>query len=503
MSAGAPAAGDRPVAIVDLGSNSIRLVVYERLARAPLSRFNERRFCGLGRELARTGRLAPEAIGPALACLRRYALLARAMGCGVVEIVATAAVRTALDGAAFTAAVEAATGERVAVLSGEEEARTSALGVEAGFFAPRGIVGDLGGGSIELAFLGRGAEEPAGVSLPLGALAALDGFKRDRARLEEEIDARLAAAPETARAARGSTFWVVGGSWRAIGRAHMALADTPLKVVHGLELATDAAIALARTVAGLDERARAKLVGVSRRRLDMLPAAAVLLERVIRRLEPERVVFSATGLREGRLFAMLDSASRTLDPLLAGAADLGARDGRIAGIGPALARWTAPLFPAESAEEQRLREAACLVSDSGWREHPESRARDAFFTLAHYPFLGIDHPGRAFLAYAVFCRYEGRREDPAVSRIVGLLDKAARRRAEALGAVLELGYRLSGGVPEVLEACPVARDGGTLQLVLGHPAVDPADEAVRGRLEAAVAALGLDRAEFRVESGRG
>lgn len=492
---------DRPVAVIDLGSNSIRLVVFERLARAPLSRFNERRFCGLGRALAETGRLAPEAIGPALSTLRRYVLLARAMGCSVIDIVATAAVREARDGPAFAAAVEAATGESVTVLSGEEEARTSALGVLAGFGEAEGVVGDLGGASVEFAYLPVVREGPAGVSLPIGALAAAELFRRDRARLAAELDARLKAAESVRAAARGRSFYVVGGSWRALARAHMALADTPLRVVHGLALTPDQAIALARTIVELDERGRARLSGVAKRRLEALPAAAFVFERVIRWLEPARIVFSATGLREGRLFARLDPAEQAVDPLLAQAADLEQRDGRLLGLGAALARWTAPLFLAETAEQTRLRTATCLVADTGWREHPESRARDAFFAIAHYPFLAIDHPGRAFLAYAVFRRYEGRKDDSAVARIVGLLEKPMRKRAEALGAALDLAIRLSGGVPEILDACPIARVGDRLELALGHPAVDPSDEAIRGRLQALAEALDLSAVGFTAARG--
>lgn len=494
-------ADDRPVAVIDLGSNSIRLVVYERLARAPLPRFNERRFCGLGRDLETTGRLAPSAVGPALRTLRRYAWLARAAGCARVDIVATAAVRRAADGADFVRAVEAETGEPVSVLTGGEEARLSALGVRAGFFEPRGLVGDLGGGSIELARLEGGEEPVGGSSLPVGALAVAEAMRDDRGRAEALVDGVLADFPALRGAGRGRLLYIVGGSWRSLGRAYMALADTPLKVVHGLALSTGELIRLCRDLAALDERGRARLPGVSRRRLDLVPAGALLLERVVRLLEPAGAVFSATGLREGRVFEWLPPAVRAQDPLLAGCADLGARDGRTATIGPALAEWTAPLFAGEDPAAARLRTAVCLVSDTAWREHPETRARDAFFTLAHYPLLGVDHAERAFLAYALFCRYEGRREDPAVARIVSLLDKPQRRRAEALGAALDLGFRLSGGVAEVLAACRLVRQGGVLRLIVDHPAVDPGDEAVRGRLETLVASLGLDRAEIRGEAG--
>ena len=490
--------GGPPVAVIDLGSNSIRLVVYERLARAPLPRFNERRFCGLGRVLEATGRLAVEAIGPALRTLRRYTWLARASGCERVEILATAAVRRAEDGAAFVRAVEATTGECVRLVSGEEEARLSALGVRFGFHEPAGFVGDLGGGSVELAQLAPGEGPVSGTSLPIGALAVGELLRDDRSRAQARIQAVLEGFPELRGAARGQDLYLVGGSWRSIGRAHMALADTPLKVVHGLVLSPGEVIRLCRELAALDPRGHARVPGVSRRRLDLLPAGALLLERVVRLLEPERVVFSATGLREGRLFEWLEPEVRAQDPLLAGCADLGARDGRTPTIGPALAEWTAPLFEGEDAVAARLRTAVCLVADTAWREHPESRARDAFFTLAHYPLLGVDHVERAFLAYALFCRYEGRRDDPAIARILGLLDKPQRRRGEALGAALDLGFRLSGGLAQVLPACRIRREGGALVLEVEHPAVDPEDDAIKGRLETLVTALGLDRGEIRV-----
>jgi exopolyphosphatase/guanosine-5'-triphosphate,3'-diphosphate pyrophosphatase len=214
---------------------------------------------------------------------------------------------------------------------------------------------------------------------------------------------------------------------------------------------------------------------------------------VVRRIEPARVVFSATGLREGRLFALLPEAERRRDPLLAGAEELGALASRELGIGRAMTAWTAGLVPGETPARARLREAACHVADSGWREHPETRAREAFLRLVQYPFLGITHAERAMLGLAALVRYEGTRDDAAARRIVQGLREPEIAWAETLGEILELGFRVSAGIPAILAACPLRLVEGTLCLEAGHAAVPPEDESIRTRLKVVAARLGAAR----------
>jgi exopolyphosphatase / guanosine-5'-triphosphate,3'-diphosphate pyrophosphatase len=225
---------------------------------------------------------------------------------------------------------------------------------------------------------------------------------------------------------------------------------------------------------------------------------------VVRRLEPERVVFSAFGLREGRVFVRLSPSELAQDPLLAGAREFGRGRSRLPGIGAAMGEWTAAVAAAgETPEQRRLRLAACEVSDSAWREHPAFRAREAFYRLAQYPFVGLGHAERAFLAHAVFIRYEGSPDDLFIRPILSLLPEAELRRAELLGAALQLGYRISAAVPELLATSRLSIAGDELRLDLPAPDAAPDPEILRPRLRAVAKALGLGRTRVVAAGGGG
>lgn len=488
----------RPFAVVDIGSNSIRLVVYERLCRAPIALFNEKSLCALGRSLAATGRLGREEIDCALHALRRFAFIARAMRAEEVEYVATEAVRRAANGAEFLAEAERAIGRPVTVLSGHDEAHTAATGVAYSFLDPDGIVGDLGGGSVDLSVVTPdGPQAPYG-SLPLGTLPVSRLLAEGRAAAAAAIDERLATLPWLPGIARGRRFYVVGGGWRALARIRLTITDTPLKVTHNYSLAAEEAIKLGRSIAALDPEELKTVPGVPRRRLGTVAAAALLFERIVRLIEPEAVVFSAFGLREGRVFLRLPPEMLAEDPLLAGARDFGLTRSRVPSIGAAMGDWTATAFPDETPSQRRLRLAVCEVSDSAWREHPAFRAREAFYRLAQYPFIGLDHVDRAFIAYAVFMRYEGSPDDLFVRPIVSLLSEAERRRAELLGALLQLAYRISAAVPDLLATSRLELAPDELRLHLPAPDAAPDEDILKPRLRAVARMLG--RARFSVSA---
>jgi exopolyphosphatase/guanosine-5'-triphosphate,3'-diphosphate pyrophosphatase len=490
-----PSAGERaaPFGVVDIGSNSIRLVVYERLCRAPIALFNEKSVCALGRGLATTGRLGRAEMDSALHALRRFAHIAAALRAQDVEYVATEAVRSAENGAEFLAEAELAVGRPVLILSGHDEAHTAAAGVTYSFYRPHGVVGDLGGGSVDLSTVTpEGPTGPYG-SLPIGTLPVTRMLLDRDVPAAAVIDQRLDSVPWLAGAAAGRSFYVVGGGWRALARVRLAMTDTPLKVVHDYRLSADEAITLGRSIAGLEEAELETVPGMPGRRVETVRAAALLLERVVRRLEPERVVFSAFGLREGRAFARLTREQLAEDPLLAGAADFGRSRSRVPEIGAGMGRWTASVVRDETHEQQRLRLAACEVSDSAWREHPAFRAREAFYRLAQYPFIGIDHGERAFIAYAVFIRYEGQPDDLFIRQILTLLPEPERRRAELLGATLQLGYRISAAVPDLLATSRLRIVGDELRLDLPAPDAAPDPEILKPRLRAVAKALGIGR----------
>lgn len=485
-------------AIIDIGSNSVRLVVYDQLGRAPLPRFNEKSLCRLGEGLAQTGAIATENFGRTVEALRRFRAIADAMGVGRIDVTATEAIRRATNGPELVALIAAETGLVIRVLSGAEEARFAAVGVISGFFRPVGLVGDMGGGSLEVA---EALDDKVGerwVSLPLGALPVEALMAEGVADAKTRIDAMLKAnlPPALTR----PVFYPVGGGWRALAKLHMTAKNAPIHVVHGYTLDADEVRDFAQKLWRMPMDRLVALPGMPARRARTIPAAALLLDRVLKRLGPERVVFSALGLREGWLYSQLEEHERYLDPLIEGAQLIGLPLARVPGFAPELVRWTADLFPGETAADVRLRVAICALSDHAWRDHPDVRAEESFRRLLHFPFIGIEHAERVFLASAIHARYGGKLEDAYLSPANAMLSKAARRRAQVLGRAITLAYRVSAGMPKVLAGSRLRIDSDCIHLEVGDAARVPDSDAVNDRLKLLASAVGITR--FRIETLR-
>jgi exopolyphosphatase/guanosine-5'-triphosphate,3'-diphosphate pyrophosphatase len=483
-------AGTGRVAVIDIGSNSIRLEIFDGLTRAFCPLFNEKVICGLGRGLKASGRLSEEGVEMALVNLPRFTRMARGMGASKVDMLATAAVREAENGAEFIAEVEQRCGHPVRILSGEEEARISALGVLAGMPNADGVMGDLGGGSLELVEIGEGSLGNS-ATLSLGTLRLLDLAREGRGPVRNEIDRSLARIGWLERL-RGRSFYAVGGAWRNLARIHMGQVGYPLPVIQGYTLSRRDTEEFARVLAKLGKRSLAGISGAARRRQEILPYAALLLRRILQYCQPAQVVLSAYGLREGFMFEQLPAEEQARDPLLAAAADLGIREGRFGDLGALLAAWTAPLFPEQDPESRRLHQAVCHLSDLAWREHSDYRGAQALYRVLHYPFSGLDHRGRAFLGYAVFNRY-GRADGATTATARALLTSEEAERACVLGRALRLAYRLSGGSRTVLESTKLVLVDGELQLLLPSDGSTPLGEAVDRRFDALVQASSAER----------
>ena len=495
---GADPAHAGPVAVIDVGSNSIRLVIFSGLERGASTLFNEKVLCGLGRGLAGSGRLHPKGVEMARQNLVRFARLAKAMGARRIDLLATAAVREATDGSAFVAEIEDLCGQPVRVLDGVEEARLSALGVLSGFPAAHGVMGDLGGGSLELVELADG-DAGRSTTLRLGPFALMERFAGDLSAMRAEIDAQLAASGwggEGAPTANADTFYPVGGAWRSLARIHMQQSRYPLHVVHGYPMRRGQVNDLSHVISRLGRRSLSKIEGITRPRLETLPVAALVLSRVLRALRCRKVVFSAHGLREGHLFDLLGPVERAQDPLLAVAADIAGRAARFDMIGDDLLAWTDCLFIGESTAERRLRLAACLLSDVAWREHPDYRAEQALMRILHYPLSGVGHDERVFLAVTVHARYGGGAVGREIAPYLSLLEPDLARRARILGLALRLAYRVSGATGTVLKRSALEYDGdaSTLRLILPSDGSAPGGEAVQRRFNALAEALDVRQA---------
>jgi exopolyphosphatase/guanosine-5'-triphosphate,3'-diphosphate pyrophosphatase len=488
-----PRAGLPRCAVVDLGSNSVRLVVYEGAGRNPMSIFNEKAVLRLGRGLQATGLLDSDGMTQAMTILHRYRAVAHAMGASPVEILATAAVRDAQNGADFVRRVQSRMPDiPIRILSGVEEAEYSADGLLCGIPEADGLLADIGGGSLELVRLDLGSRGTA-LTLPLGVIRLSEragGVPSDARLVVEGAFRSIGWLNEIS----GRDLYLVGGAWRALARIDMARTDYSLRMVHHYMIGADEARELCTRILGASNRELAQMAGVSRRRVEDLPFAAVVLRRLVRMSGARRVVFSASGLREGWLMRQLPWEVSTQDSLLAAGRDLASLYGRDPTLPPALLVWTAPLFPFETAEAARLREAACWMSDVGSHDHPEFRPEQAFLRVLRQPGIGLDHPSRAFLGLTIALRYEADSAAPFLAPVRRLLDPMTAKRAEILGMALRLAYTLSAGTTDLLAGTRLRVEGRRLILSLDEDSGVFAGEAVVRRLTRLAQSLDLEAA---------
>lgn len=445
-------------AVIDIGSNSVRLVVYQGPPRLPAVLFNEKVMAGLGRSLARTGAIDGEAMRQGTEALGRFAAVARAMKVGSLRTVATAAVRDASNGKTLLDAA-AALDLDVELLSGEDEAVAAGYGVISGIPQADGIVGDLGGGSLELVRVTNG-EVRERASFPLGVLRIADWRKNGKA-FDRQVARLLEQAGWTGRG-RGLPLYLVGGSWRALARLDMALSGYPLPIIHQYGMTPDTIGRLVRTVPHLSKPRLKSIPGLSSGRAATLADAAALLGILLRRLGSSTTIVSTFGLRDGLLYQKLPAGMRSLDPLIVAAREEGRVLGRFPEHGDLLNRWIAPLFSAEDATVSRIRHAACLLADTGWRANPEFRAERGLEVALHGQWVAIEPQERAQLAQTLFTALCGATSSP--DPLPRLAQPAALKQAMAWGLAIRLGQRLSAGLPEPLDRSVVSMTGGDLTL---------------------------------------
>ncbi len=456
-----------PVAVIDIGSNSIRLVVYEDEIRSPTTLLNEKLLCGLGRKRTPDGRLNRHAVERAFATLCRFRKLCEQTRVKRAYAFATEAVRSAADGEAFIIEAQKCCGIPIRVLDGAEEARLAAAGIASSFLDPDGFAGDLGGGSLELINL-KGWSIIQETSLPLGSLNLMDVAGSDYIKASAHIEAHLKRL-DWLDQGRGRPFYAIGGTWRSVARLHMIETRYPLSIMHHYTMSLKQLDNLYASVIGGASKA-SSLARIARDRREMLPYGLLLLKRLTERIKPSEVIFSAFGVREGMLFINLPARKQALDPLLSACEDMAARRARSFDYCDEFYNWTHPLFQEpgleETAEERRLRHAACLLVDVGWRGHPDYRGEKALGLIAQSAFVGVDHPGRAYLALSVYYGHERALNgdfSPALRKLSG---RVLNRRAQILGLAARTAIKLSINMPGIINQTAIGYDKGRLVLQL-------------------------------------
>jgi exopolyphosphatase/guanosine-5'-triphosphate,3'-diphosphate pyrophosphatase len=493
--------GARPVGVLDIGSNSVRLVVYERHARALTPLYNEKSACALGRGIAQTGRLAEANMEKAIEAMKRFALVAKMMRVGKVYILATSAVRDATNRDEFVAAVEAVMEAPVRVLSGEEEAHYAAMGVVAGIPGFAGVVGDLGGGSLELSDIANGLDTN-GESFELGVIRLQDDAEGSPKKAATIVRGRLAKSI-IANDDQGAQFAAIGGTWRSLAKLHQAVTDYPLHMVQDYVVPAKDMIAFCEEIVAADSvKVYPGSAGVSSSRRELVPFGAAVLAEILTVGRFGSVVFSALGVREGYLFGMLDERERSIDPLIQGAEELSVLRSRSPAHANDLIEFTSQYFSisglSETAADTRLRTVACLLADIGWRSHPDYRGPQSVDSVAYGSLTGVDHPGRSFLAQTMAIRYDGLKSK-AAQVLLALGSPEMTARARLIGSLMRVAYPMTAAMPGILPRTHFSLDGEVLVLHLPTDFAFLNGDHLRNRLRQF--AEGAGHADSRVEVG--
>jgi exopolyphosphatase/guanosine-5'-triphosphate,3'-diphosphate pyrophosphatase len=474
------------VGVVDVGSNSVRMVVFDGAARSPAYFYNEKVMAGLGKGLAETGRLNPEGRVRALAALRRFALLAEGWGVAPLTVVATAAVREAIDGPEFRDLVLRETGLKMWVIDGAEEARLSAQGVLLGWPGAEGIVCDIGGSSMELARIGGGRVGQR-VSTPLGPFRQMQVPGGPEAR-RAHAAAILKPLRDRFRS-KGARIYLVGGSWRVIARMDMERRAYPLTVLHEYRMTPDQVLETIDWIARNDAAALRARTGTSGERMELVPYAGEVLAEVVRVLKPGEIDVSSYGIREGLLYEQMSEELRARDPLIEAARAAEAAQARMPGFGLKLYRFLLPLFPSAPESRLRLIKAACLLHDTTWRAHPDYRAEVCFDNATRANLGGLDHPGRVFLGLALMHRYKNSRSGTRFEPLLRLLREDQLRDAEVLGKAMRFGAMFFVGEPSEAGTLRWHPKKGILDLALTAKGRALFGEVARARFQALAVAM--------------
>ncbi|MFZ5751905.1 MAG: Ppx/GppA family phosphatase [Pseudomonadota bacterium] len=475
------------VGVVDVGSNSVRMVVFDGAARSPAYFYNEKIMAGLGNGLAETGRLNPQGRVRALSALRRFAALAEGMDIGPLTCVATAAVREAEDGPEFQAEVERETGLKLWVIDGAEEARLSAQGVLLGWPGARGLVCDIGGNSMELAEIG-GGEIGRRATSPLGPfrLQRVPGGKAGLTAHVRKVMQQLAETVGTGH----DRIYLVGGSWRAIARLDMERRNYPMTVLHEYRMTPQGVLQTVKWIEESDIATLRARTGTSEARLELLPMAGLVLRQLVQTFRPKEIDVSSYGIREGLLYEQMPEKLRLRDPLIEACRHAEKTSARMPGFGKKLYAFLLPLFEKAPPERLRLVRAACMLHDTTWRTHPDYRAEACFDNVTRANLGGLSHPERVFLGLALLHRYKNSRSGSRLEPMFALLSPRQIQEAEILGKAMRFGAMFALQAPEEAGELEWLRKKNVLRLKLTRKGRALFGEVALARFASLAAAMG-------------
>ncbi len=467
----------KPVAVIDIGSNTVRLVIYDGLRRTPTTVFNEKAQCELGRGLAQEGAMMKETMARAHKTLRRFRLICDRYEIDDLIVFATAAVRDASNGPDFVAKAEDIMKVKISVLTGEEEAHLTGLGVCYSFHEPTGIVCDMGGGSLEI-IEARSGRVSGGHSLPIGTLRLVDSTIEQASGVTNEHLKNIPNLFDTT-----SDFFLVGGSWRALARVYITHKRYPIRILHQFDAPAQELRDFIDNRLLADQLSMKLHDEIPENRRATLPYSALVLRNLIDRFQPENVAISAHGVREGALFDRLKKKDRQGDPLISHCRSMTDRSRPGSSQADELEPFVRPYFDQMSGISARLAESIRLLSDIAWARHPSYRALDTFYSILHAPFIGITHRERAILALSIYYRYGGD-DDDLPNHVATTLKTRDVDHAREIGALLRLAHAIKSYGPNLVNRCRLEVDMQKLTLHLTADATEMIGNGVRNRLKA-------------------
>lgn len=474
------------VGVVDVGSNSVRMVVFDGAARSPAYFYNEKIMAGLGQGLAETGRLNPRGRERAFAALRRFAMVAKGMDIGPLTCVATAAMRDAKDGPEFRRQIESETGLHLHIIDGPEEARLSAQGVLLGWPDAQGLICDIGGNSMELAEVSDGRVGRR-VTSQLGPFR-LQQIKGGRKDLVAHIRAQMA---ELAKAVgtEHERIYLVGGSWRAVARLDMERRNYPLLVLHEYRMEPDSVLKTLDWIEKSDMNQLRAKTRTSVARMELVPLASLVLRELIETFKPTEIDVSSYGIREGLLYEQMPERLRHRDPLIEACRYAEKTQARMPGFGKRLHSFIEPVMGTVPPERFRLHRAACLLHDTTWRTHPDYRAEACFDNVTRANMAALNHSERVFIGLALLHRYKNSRAGSRLEPLFTLLSPEQIQEAEILGKAMRFAAMFAIQDPKEAGALDHDAKKGTLTLTLTRRGAELYGEVCEARFQSLASAL--------------
>jgi len=488
----------RQVAVIDIGSNSVRLVIYDMYGAHFTPVYNEKLHAGLGRDLKRTGCLSKTGKVETLEALDRFRTILVARGLDNILIGATAALREAKDAPEFLAEVKQKTGFDIQPISGEEEARLSALGVIAGDARRRGLSADLGGASLEFTVVADG-EVGTGVSLPLGPFDAIGGQLSDlQTKDYRDVRPKLKSALATLPADMDipDTLFLIGGAWRNLAAIHQARLRYPMRTLQAYRLSFDEARFMADWAWRDGRETVLNWPGLRAARAETLPYAGLMLGVMLEHFQPKAVEICIVGLRDGLVYDALPEDIRKRDALLDGCRDFARGNLQSAHFGRPLLDLLAPVMESlpdifDPETDHRLLRAACILAGLGKNLHPDYRPELVFEDVLYAPVSGLSHVERAFLSLALFRTYTAKRKPPNPDIVKTLLTESQIESAALVGEGIRLAIIASGRSPELLDAFHLAITDKTLVFRVREHQAALLTSSVVFRLEKLASRMGL------------